>query len=77
MNATQRPGFELLMDKVESARRMSFEDKLLAGPRLFDMVCQVMCDGIRMQFPTADEAEVRRMLRERLAVNRRLEDRPQ
>jgi hypothetical protein len=76
MDATRRPGIELLMDKVKSARAMSFEDKFLAGPRLFETICRVMCDGIRMQYPGADEAEVQRHLRERLAINRRLEARP-
>lgn len=75
MNDRQRPGDELLWDKVRQARRMSFEDKFLAGPRLFDMACQLMRDGIRMQHPEADDTEVERLLGERLAIQRRLEAR--
>jgi hypothetical protein len=75
MSDRLRPGDELLWDKVRQARRMSFEDKFLAGPRLFGMACQLMRDGIRMQHPDADDAAVERLLDERLAIRRRLEDR--
>jgi hypothetical protein len=74
MSDHQRPGDELLLDKVRQAQRMSFEDKFLAGPRLFEFACRVMRDGIRMQHPTADDAEVERLLCERLAIQRRLEE---
>jgi hypothetical protein len=75
MNEHPRPGDELLLEKVQQARRMSFEDKFLAGPRLFDLACRLMRDGIRMQFPNADETEVERLFLERLAIQRRLEAR--
>ncbi len=75
MDATRRPGFELLLDKAERARRMSFESKFLAGPQLFDMACRLMRDGIRMQFPEADDAEVERHFQERMEIYRRLEAR--
>jgi hypothetical protein len=61
--------------KVEAARAMSPEEKLLAGPRLFDMVCRVMRDGIRNQFPGISEDEVWRILNERLRIARELENR--
>ena len=67
---------DLFWERVEAARRQSFEEKLLAGPRLFGRVCRIMMDGIRMQFPEASEDEVQRILRERLELGRRLEDRP-
>jgi hypothetical protein len=76
MSDRQQPGEELLWDKVRQARRMSFEDKFLAGPRLFDLACGLMRDGIRMQHPEADGADVERLFRERLAIQRRLEARP-
>jgi hypothetical protein len=63
----------LYRDKVELARNMSPEDKLLAGPRLFDQVCRVMLDGIRAEFPEASPAKHDEILRERLALQRRLE----
>lgn len=73
MNGHPQPGDELLWEKVRQAREMSFEDKFLAGPRLFDLACRLMRDGIRMQYPDADDAEVERLLDERLALQRRLE----
>jgi len=61
-------------ERVEAARRMSPEDKLLAGARLFDRSCRIMADGIRSQFPDADESRVQEILRERLALIRRREN---
>jgi hypothetical protein len=52
---------------------MSPDDKLLAWPQLFDRSCRIMADGIREQYPDADEARVQEILRERLALVRRLE----
>ena len=52
---------------------MSPEDKLLAGARLFDRACRIMADGIRDEFPDADEDRLREILAERLALSRRLE----
>jgi hypothetical protein len=66
---------ELYRDKVRIARAMSPEDKLLAGARLFDRSCRIMADGIRSQFRDADECRIQQILRERLALIRRLEER--
>ncbi|MCE9555046.1 MAG: hypothetical protein K8T91_16970 [Planctomycetes bacterium] len=63
----------LYWEQVRRARLMSDTDKLLAGPRLFERSCRIMCDGIRDEFPQATPAEVLRLLRERLALARRLE----
>jgi hypothetical protein len=62
------------LSRIRSARAASPVEKLLAGPRLFDRVRDVMASGIRKQFPQADEAEVRRMLGTRIALSRRLEN---
>lgn len=75
MSDRPRPGDELLRDKVRQAQRMSFEDRFLAGPRLFDLACRLMRDGIRMQHPDADDSEVERLFHERLAIQRELEAR--
>jgi hypothetical protein len=64
----------LRLEKIERARLMPEEEKLLAGVRIFERVCRVMKDGIRWQFPNVDEVEVERILRERLALARRLEN---
>ena len=63
----------LFWEKVDQARRMTPEEKFLAGARLFDYACSVTAAGIRHQFPQADEQEVLRILRERLELARRLE----
>lgn len=64
---------ELYRRKVLAARRQPPEEKLLAGIRLFDMACRVMADGIRAEYPDADEQRVQEILRERLRIARRLE----
>lgn len=64
---------DIYRQRVRRARAMAPEEKLLAGPRLFEMACRITADGIRAQFPHANEAEVRRILRDRLALRRRLE----
>jgi hypothetical protein len=64
---------ELFLDKVRAARAMSPEAKLLAGPRLFERACRIMLDGLRNENPDADEERLQQLLRERLALIRRLE----
>jgi hypothetical protein len=65
---------DLYWEQVEAARQQSFEEKFLAGADLFDLACEFMRAGIRMQFPDADEARVQELLEERLALARRLEN---
>ena len=64
---------QLYWDKVSAARAMSPSDKLLAGARLFDFACRATMAGIRHQHPDADERQVLDVLRQRLALARRLE----
>jgi hypothetical protein len=64
---------DLYWEEVEAARQESFEDKLLAGPRLFERACSIMRDGIRKENPAVSEEEVERILLERLEIARRLE----
>ena len=61
-------------ERVLRARRESPEEKLLDGPRLFDFCCRIVTDGIRNQFPDADEHRVKEILAERVALMRRLEE---
>jgi hypothetical protein len=71
------PTQELIDDiyrkRVLRARETPPEEKLLDGPRLFEMSCRIMADGIRHEFPDADEQQVQAILKERLALLRRLE----
>jgi hypothetical protein len=66
----------LFLDRVRRARAMAPEEKLLAGARLFDRSCRIMADGIRDEFPDADEKRVQELLAARLALARRLEQSP-
>ena len=66
----------LFLDRVRRVREMSPEEKLLAGARLFDRSCRIMADGIRDEFPEADEKRVQELLAARLALARRLEQSP-
>ena len=61
-------------ERVERARRMPPADRVLAGLQLFELTTRIMVDGIRSQFPDADQRRVQEVLRERLALSRRLED---
>jgi hypothetical protein len=63
-------------ERVLRARATPPEEKLLDGPRLFDQACRIMRDGIRDQYPDADERRVQEILLERLALLRRLEEPP-
>jgi hypothetical protein len=60
-------------DKLRRAARMSPGDRLLAGPRLFDLACEFTKAGLRAQNPDASEAEIHEMLRARLRLARKLE----
>ena len=64
---------ELFLDKVLAAREMPPEEKLVAGLRLFEHSCRIMLDGLRDENPDADEDRLQQLLRERLALIRRLE----
>ncbi len=66
---------ELDRERVERARQMSPADRVLASLQLFELTSKIMAAGIRSQFPDADDRRVQEILRERLALSRRLEDR--
>ncbi len=65
---------QLYRERVLRARAQPPAEKLWAGPRLFDAACRVTMCGIRASHPQADEEQVLRILRQRLALARRLED---
>lgn len=73
MQPTQQLIDELFLDKVRAARRMSREDRLLAGPRLFERACRIMLDGLRHENPDADETHLQELFNKRLAIWLRLE----
>jgi hypothetical protein len=67
---------EIDRERIRAARAMSGEEKVLLGLQLFQCTCRIIADGIRDEFPDADERRVQEILRERLAIARRLEDTP-
>ena len=73
MGPTQELIDALYRERVLQAQAMSPEAKMLAGPRLFAVACRVTMDGIRADHPEADDEEVLRILRHRLALRNRVE----
>ena len=67
---------ELFRQKVTRARAQTPGEKLLVGIDLFAQVKRRMCDGIRHQFPDADEFRIQQILVQRLKIARQLESRP-
>lgn len=65
----------LYRQKVLAARAMTPEQRVLASFDLTAFVERGMADGIRNQFPEANEEEVRRKVCERIARLRQLSDR--
>src|SRR5947209_426522 len=59
---------DLYRERVLRARRTPPEEKLLEGPRLFDLACRIMADGIRDENPGVDEQRVQELLTQRLAL---------
>lgn len=74
MEPTQELIDDIYRERVLRARAMSPEEKLLAGPRLFDWACRIARDGIRSQHPDATDEQVEAILLQRLAWRRRLEE---
>jgi hypothetical protein len=71
---TQRLIDELYREEILEARAMSPEDKILAGQQLFEAACRVTLAGIRHENPGASEEQCLEILRQRLELQRRLEE---
>lgn len=52
--------------RVERARRMTMEERFLAGLRLWSLAKETVRAGLRMQFPDASDVELEKMVRERM-----------
>lgn len=59
-----------LQEQIEAYRRMTGEQRLTIALELHELSCNVAREGIRHQHPNADEAEVERLLRQRLELAR-------
>ena len=71
---TQRLIDELYREELREARAMPPDQKVLAGQQLFEGACRITLAGIRNQNPNASEAECLEILRQRLVLQRRLEE---
>jgi hypothetical protein len=64
---------DLYLEEILEAQRMTPEERLLEGPRLFDRACIFMLAGIRNENPGISEDEARRILDDQLDTLERLE----
>jgi hypothetical protein len=65
---------DLYRERVHRARRTPMEQKFILGAELFEHACRLMADGIRNEFPEADEQGVREIMNRRLEMLRRLRE---
>jgi len=59
-----------LQEQIGRYQRMTGEQRLGLALELHELSCNVAREGIRYQNPKADEAEVERLLRQRLRLAR-------
>jgi hypothetical protein len=59
-----------LNKQIECYRRMTGEQRLGVALALHEMSCNIAREGIRRQNPNADAAEVERLLRHRIELER-------
>ena len=59
-----------LDEQIASYRRMTGEQRLGIALELHELACDVARAGIRTRRPNADDAEVERQLRSRIALGR-------
>ena len=59
-----------LQRQIDRYRRMTGEERLAIALRLHKLSCDVAREGVRQQFPDADEAEVESHLRRRIETGR-------
>ena len=64
----------LFWEKIERARKISPEDRMKAGPELFDYACAITMNALRERTPNATEVELLEKVRERIAIKRQLEE---
>jgi hypothetical protein len=74
MEANQALFDEIYRQKIRQARSMTPEERVLASFELTDFALELMAAGVRAQFPDADEPEVQRIIGDRIARVRQLEN---
>ena len=63
-----------LDEQIARYRRMSGEQRLGIALALHELACDVAREGIRTRRPNADDAEVERQLRSRIALGHALQE---
>jgi hypothetical protein len=59
---------DAMQEQIRLYQQMSGEQRLELALELHELSCNVAREGIRHQYPQADEAEVERKLRQRLQL---------
>jgi hypothetical protein len=72
--ATQRLIDALYREELIEARGMAPAEKVRAGQQLFEAACRMTLAGIRNQHPGLSEEQCLEILRQRLVLQRRLEE---
>lgn len=70
IDRSKRPIDPNLLEKVRYSRSRTMGEKMLDGPRLFELDCQLERIRIRTQFPTFNDEQVEQELRYRHAIAR-------
>ena len=60
-------------DKVRRARETPMEERILDGPRLFDLNCQIIKGAIRSLFPAFSDEQVEQEYFRRLQIARAID----
>jgi hypothetical protein len=64
---------ELYREEVLEARKMTPEEKFLAGEQLFEYACSITLAGIKSQNPEFTDEDCRRELERRLDMRERMD----
>ena len=70
LDRSKRPKDPNIIEKVRYSRSRTMGEKMLDGPRLFDLECRLDRIRIRAQFPIFNNEQVEQELAYRLAVAR-------
>lgn len=65
---------QIFADKVRRARETPIEQKILEGPRLFDLNAEIIKGAIRSQFPGYSDEQFKREYFRRLEIARVIDD---
>ena len=65
---------QIFADKVRRARETPIVEKILEGPRLFDMNAEIIKGAIRSQFPGSSEEQMNHEYFRRLQIARTIDD---